>query len=117
MTKKTSVFQVSGSILILVGLLMVVAVPSFAVPTETIVNQTEPTDPEPIGLIDDKDESDPIRIAPDHDRRRDGTRSLFPRHQSRRHRYRARVNPGCLSYESRISLLLRTEILPTTMCT
>ena len=46
MTKKTSVFQVSGSILILVGLLMVVAVPSFAVPTETVVNQTEPTDPE-----------------------------------------------------------------------
>ena len=66
MTKKTSVFQVSGSILILVGLLMVVAVQAFAAPTETVVNQTEPTDPEPVGPIDDKDESDPIRIAPDH---------------------------------------------------
>ena len=84
--------------MILVALLMVVSVQAFAALTETVVTQTEPTDPEPVGPIDDKDESDPIRIALDYDRRRDGTRSLFLRRQRPQARYRALVHHGCLSY-------------------
>ena len=88
--------------MILVALFKVVSVQAFAALTETVVTKTEPTDPEPVGTIDDKDESDPIRIALDYDRRRDGTRSLLTRRFGCWPCHDARIHTGRIPHKPRI---------------
>ena len=65
MTKKNRMIQMGGFALILLVMMMMVGMQTFAAPTETAVSQTEPTNSEPIeeGEDEDYDDYDPFAIV------------------------------------------------------